>query len=316
MRIITFSLTPNGGPRPGLWLDDGGVLDVQRAFHLAVTSGTLQAPPDMAEAFGSVHGIIAHGYTAQRVLFWMATAARSIAMAAARVAREDIRLLAPIPRPAKNIFCVGRNYVDHVKEGYVAQGLRVTLPEHIQLFSKPPTTVIGPGAGIPYDSKVTQKLDYEVELAVVIGKTGINISEADAYDHIFGYTIINDISARDLQRRHDQWFKGKGLDGSCPMGPWIVTADQIPDPQDLALSLSVNGEIRQQARTSQMIFNLRRIIADLSRGMTLEAGDVIATGTPSGVGYAMDPPGLLSAGDIVECEIEHIGTLVNPVIAV
>lgn len=316
MRIITFSLAPEGGLRPGLWLDDGGVLDVQRAFQLAVASGTLQAPPEMRDAFASVHGIIAGGLQAQRVLHWIGSAAKSIAMAAARVPRDDIRLLAPIPRPAKNIFCVGRNYVDHVKEGYAAQGLDVKLPEYIQLFSKPPTTVIGPGAGIPCDPSITTKLDYEVELAVIIGKNGINIAEADAYEHIFGYTIINDISARDLQRRHDQWFKGKGLDGSCPMGPWIVTADQIPDPQNLALSLSVNGGMRQQARTSQMIFNLRRIIADLSRGMTLEAGDIIATGTPSGVGYAMDPPALLKAGDVVQCEIEHIGTLVNPVIAV
>ena len=314
MKLVTFTL---GGsePAPGIWLDGGEVLNIPEALVLD-DSLSSDATPDMRRAFGSLQTLIAAGELAHDLLKRLNSHASSAGLASARVPQSAVTLLAPIPRPHKNIFCVGRNYVDHVKEGYTAQGLEIKLPEHIQLFSKPPTTVIGPEGNIRYDSTLTQKLDYEVELGVVLGKTGRDIAADSAYEHIFGYTVINDISARDLQRRHDQWFKGKGLDTSCPMGPWIVTKDEIADPQDLAISLKVNGETRQQARTSQMIFNLRRILMDLSRGLTLEAGDIIATGTPSGVGYAMDPPRLLAAGDVIECEIEHIGKLVNRVIAV
>jgi len=227
--------------------------------------------------------------------------------------RADCRLLAPIPRPAKNIFCVGRNYREHVEEGYRARGTETKLPDHPQFFTKPPTAVIGPGDDVLLDRAVTQKLDYEGELGVIIGKPGCSISAADALDHVFGYTIINDVTARDLQRRHDQWFKGKGLDTSCPMGPALVHADAVADPQDLGITLTVNGRVRQRARTSQMIFDLPTIIATLSHGLTLEAGDVIATGTPSGVGYAMDPPRFLAGGDLMEVTIEGIGTLRNAV---
>jgi 2-keto-4-pentenoate hydratase/2-oxohepta-3-ene-1,7-dioic acid hydratase in catechol pathway len=314
MKLVTFTL---GGSEsaPGIWLDGGEVLNLPKALALDDSLAS-EVTPGLRRAFDSLQTLIAAGDVAHRVLEKINSRAMSAGFAPARVAQSAVTLLAPIPRPHKNIFCVGRNYVDHVKEGYTAQGLDIKLPEHIQLFSKPPTTVIGPEGNIRYDATLTQKLDYEVELGVVLGKTGRDIAADSAYEHIFGYTVINDISARDLQRRHDQWFKGKGLDTSCPMGPWIVTKDEIADPQDLAISLKVNGETRQQARTSQMIFNLRRILADLSRGLTLEAGDIIATGTPSGVGYAMDPPRLLAAGDIIECEIEHIGKLVNRVIAV
>jgi 2-keto-4-pentenoate hydratase/2-oxohepta-3-ene-1,7-dioic acid hydratase in catechol pathway len=222
---------------------------------------------------------------------------------------EAVGLLAPIPRPRKNVFCVGRNYREHVAEGYRARGTETKYPEHPQFFTKPPTAVIGPDADFWLDAGVTQKLDYEVELALIIGKAGRDIPAAAAFDHIFGYTILNDITARDLQRRHDQWFKGKGLDRSCPLGPCIVTADEIGDPTKLELSLTVNGEQRQRASVSELIFDIPTIIATLSAGLTLEPGDIIATGTPSGVGYAMDPPRLLAPGDEVVCKIAPIGTL-------
>lgn len=226
---------------------------------------------------------------------------------------DSVRALAPIPWPAKNVFCVGRNYSEHVAEGYRARGMAVNLPEHPQFFSKPATTVLDPDTPFEWDPNVTQKLDYEVELGVIIGRTGKNIRRDDALSHVFGYTVINDITARDLQRRHDQWFKGKGLDGSCPMGPVVVHASSVKDPQALDIRLRVNGEQRQFSNTSRMIFDLGTIIETLSLGMTLHAGDVIATGTPSGVGYAMDPPSFLKGGDVIEAEIEGIGILRTPV---
>ena len=181
-------------------------------------------------------------------------------------------------------------------------------------FTKPPTAVIGPGAAVPIFPHLSTQIDYEVELAVVIGTAGRDIPPERALAHVFGYTIVNDITARDVQRRHGgQYFKGKGLDGSCPMGPWIVTADEIPDPAGLAIRSRVNGELRQDSTTAAMIFDIPTLIASLSAGLTLEPGDVLATGTPSGVGYAMDPPRFLADGDVVACEIEGIGVLENPV---
>jgi 2-keto-4-pentenoate hydratase/2-oxohepta-3-ene-1,7-dioic acid hydratase in catechol pathway len=230
-----------------------------------------------------------------------------------RLRREQVELLAPIPRPAKNIFCVGRNYKEHVEEGYRARGAVVDYPQAPQFFTKAPTAVIGPDQDTEFDAAVTQKFDYEAELGIVIGEGGKNISEVDAPQAIFGYTIVNDFTARDLQRRHDQWFKGKSLDRSCAIGPWIVHASAIPDPQDLAIALHVNGEQRQSSRTSRMIFSIARIIHELSLGMTLEPGDIIATGTPQGVGYAMEPPCFLQDGDEVAIDIENIGRLVNHV---
>jgi 2-keto-4-pentenoate hydratase/2-oxohepta-3-ene-1,7-dioic acid hydratase in catechol pathway len=182
-------------------------------------------------------------------------------------------------------------------------------------FTKPPTAVIGPGAPIPIFPHVSTSIDYEVELAVVIGKAGRDIPKERAFEHMFGYTIVNDVTARDVQRRHGgQYFKGKGLDGSCPMGPWIVTADEMPDPGDLGIRLRVNGEARQASTTAAMIFDIPTLIASLSAGLTLEPGDVLATGTPSGVGYAMEPPRFLRDGDVVACEIDGIGRLENPVL--
>jgi 2-keto-4-pentenoate hydratase/2-oxohepta-3-ene-1,7-dioic acid hydratase in catechol pathway len=231
-----------------------------------------------------------------------------------RVALSSLKLMAPIPRPDKNIFCVGRNYKDHIDEGMRAQGKApVALPEVPEFFSKPPTTVIPAHSAIPLHAGVTQKLDYEVELAMIIGTAGTDIPAAKAYEHVFGYSIINDITGRDLQRRYGQWFKGKGLDGSCPFGPIVVHASALPNVADLKISLEVNGEIRQDSRTSRMIFPIPEIIEHLSRGLTLEPGDVIATGTPSGVGYAMSPPCFLATGDRIAARIEGIGVLENTV---
>lgn len=222
--------------------------------------------------------------------------------------------LAPIPAPRKNVLCVGRNYAAHIAEGDRAQKQNVGVTEHPVYFTKPSTSIVAPGGDVLLFPQVSTSIDYEVELAVIIGKPGRNIAKEAAFDHVFGYTILNDITARDIQRRHGgQYFKGKGLDGSCPLGPWIVTADAISDPHNLSISLTVNGEQRQDGSTADMIFDIPTLIASLSEGMTLEPGDIIATGTPSGVGYAMDPPQFLTAGDTVICTISEIGDLRNSV---
>ena len=231
------------------------------------------------------------------------------------VAMDRVRLLAPIPRPRKNIVCLGMNYAAHAYESCRARGLPEKLPEHPVFFTKSPTSVNRPDGEIPLDAELTQQLDWEVELGVVLGRTGKNISRDDALAHVFGYTVINDISARDLQNRHQQFFKGKSLDGSCPMGPCIVTADELPDAGDLALALRVNGETMQDSRTRDLVFDIPTIIEVLSRGQTVEAGDVISTGTPSGVGMGFDPQRWLQPGDVVEAEIERIGVLRNTVVA-
>lgn len=226
----------------------------------------------------------------------------------------NAHLLAPIARPRKNVFCVGRNYREHIIEGNIAQGRDPhAFPEHIEFFSKAPTAINHPGATIPLHASLTSMLDYEAELGVVIGKTGANIPRDRAMDHVFGYTIVNDVTARDLQRAHGQWFKGKSLDGSCPVGPWVVHRSAVADPHALAVRLWVNGELRQNGNTSSMIFRVEDIINKLSAGLTLEAGDLIATGTPSGVGYAMRPPQPLKNGDRVAIEIDGLGRLENAV---
>jgi 2-keto-4-pentenoate hydratase/2-oxohepta-3-ene-1,7-dioic acid hydratase in catechol pathway len=216
------------------------------------------------------------------------------------------RLEAPLPRPARNVFCLGRNYKEHAAE----RGAEA--PAHPVYFTKPPESVLAPGGKIVHHA-VTTELDYEVELGVVIGTPGRDIPEAQALQHVFGYTVINDVTARDLQKRHGQWFKGKSLDTFCPMGPVLVTADEIPDPQQLAITLRVNGETRQSSHTSKMIFPVARCIAVLSEGLSLCAGDVIATGTPEGVGAALGK--FLKAGDKIEAEVENIGVLANRVVA-
>jgi 2-keto-4-pentenoate hydratase/2-oxohepta-3-ene-1,7-dioic acid hydratase in catechol pathway len=229
-------------------------------------------------------------------------------------ALASVALLAPIT-PPRNVFCVGRNYLDHVTEGFVARAQEVKLPEVPQFFTKATHAVNAPNGDVRADARVTHRFDYEVELAVIIGKGGRDIPATRAVEHVFGYTVCNDFTARDLQRRHDQWFKGKSLDTTCPLGPWIVDAEEMGDIKTLELSLTVNGEARQRAHVSQMIFDVPTIIASLSSGLTLEAGDVIATGTPSGVGFAMTPPRYLSPGDVVVSRIDRIGALTNRIVA-
>jgi 2-keto-4-pentenoate hydratase/2-oxohepta-3-ene-1,7-dioic acid hydratase in catechol pathway len=212
------------------------------------------------------------------------------------------------------VFCVGRNYKAHIDEGMRAQGKApAPLPTVPEFFTKPPTAVIAAGETIPLHANATKQLDYEVELAVIIGRQGTDIPAAQAFDHVFGYSIINDITGRDLQRAHGQWFKGKGLDRSCPFGPVVVHASALPNVEDLRISCTVNGEIRQDSRTSNMIFPIPQIIEQLSRGLTLEPGDIIATGTPAGVGYAMTPPRFLASGDRVTADVEGIGSLENQI---
>jgi 2-keto-4-pentenoate hydratase/2-oxohepta-3-ene-1,7-dioic acid hydratase in catechol pathway len=223
----------------------------------------------------------------------------------------EVQLLAPIARPRRNIFCLGLNYAEHAAESDRARGREVEVPQHPIIFTKATHTVIGHQAPIPYDPTITEQLDWEVELGVIINQPCKNVPREQAMAVVFGYTIINDISARDLQRQHKQFHKGKSLDGTCPMGPWIVTTDDIPNPHNLRLTCRVNGLTKQDDTTRHMLFDISHTIAVLSRGMTLEPGDVIATGTPSGVGFARTPPEFLYPGDILESEIEAIGILQN-----
>ncbi len=227
-----------------------------------------------------------------------------------------LTLLAPIPLPRRNIFCVGLNYLAHGKESAEAKGGTFTPPDRPLFFTKGTLAINHPNAPIEIDDAVSPQVDWEVELGVVLGKRGKNIKPGEAMDHIFGYTALNDVSARDVQMAHGgQFFKGKSLDGLCPMGPVIVTADEIPDPHALRVQTRVNGVTKQDSNTSDLIFNLPTLIDWLSRGMTLLPGDIIATGTPAGVGFARTPPEFLRPGDVVEVEVEHIGVLRNTVIA-
>lgn len=226
---------------------------------------------------------------------------------------DNMRLLAPILKTPKNIICAGMNYHDHIQEGTQTTGHKAEEQPVPVLFTKPYTSIIGPEQPIRFNSERVQGVDWEGELAVVIGKRGSNISEEEAYDYIFGYTCLNDISARYMQLEYKQWYKGKGLDTFCPLGPWLVTADEVKDPQNLELCLRVNGVTKQAANTRDMIFNITQLISSISLGMTLEPGDIIATGTPSGVGAFRKPPEFLKDGDVIEVEIEKIGLLRNPV---
>ncbi len=222
---------------------------------------------------------------------------------------DSLTLLAPIPTPRKNIFCVGKNYAEHAIE----MGSKEDIPTDPIVFSKAPTSVIGSGAKVLNHQEVTDELDYEGELAVIIGKKGRGISREEALDYVFGYTILNDVTARDLQKRHKQYLIGKSLDTSCPMGPWVVHASNIENPNHLAIETKVNGEVRQFSNTENFIFSIEEIIHVLSRGMTLEPGDIIATGTPAGVGKGFKPPRFLKPGDEMEITIEKIGTLINSI---
>lgn len=223
--------------------------------------------------------------------------------------------LPPVQRPSKNVLCVGKNYLEHVNEGARAEGLvAAEVPEVPIWFTKPATALVGDGADIVRDEAFTTALDYEGELAVVIGAPTRGVSPGEASDRIFGYTILNDVTARDVQQRHKQWFRGKSADSYAPCGPWVVTRDEIADPQDLLLTTRVNGEVRQRASTRDMIFDIAVLVSDISQGITLLPGDIIATGTPSGVAWGMTEPKYLLVGDSVSVEISGIGTLTNRVV--
>ena len=242
------------------------------------------------------------------------TATVAAASDAMRVPLADIELLAPIPRPRRNVMCLGLNYLEHAEETASQVGRSAKAPEYPIVFTKSPTSVIGHDAAIPFDPDTCSQLDWEAELGVIIGKAGKKIQAENAHAHIFGYTVINDISARDIQLNHKQYFLGKSIDGGCPMGPFIVTVDEITNAQQLKIECRVNGEVKQASNTRHMIFNIASIIQWLSRAMPLEAGDVIATGTPSGVGFVRQPPEFLVPGDVVECEVERVGVLRNRIV--
>ncbi len=247
----------------------------------------------------------------------LAHAARHATPGASGLPLEAISLLAPIPAPPHNIMCVGKNYHAHAHEftrsGFDAGATAAdAVPQHPIIFTKPSGAISGPYDDIPLWPGLDEAVDYEAELAVVIGKGGRFIPRDQAMAHVFGYTILNDVTARDLQRVHKQWFLGKGIDGFGPMGPWIATADEV-DVADLRVTCRVNGEVRQDSSTADLIFDVPTLIETISRSVTLSPGDVIATGTPEGVGIGFDPPRFLKDGDVVEVEIASIGTIRNTV---
>ncbi|MFB7255418.1 fumarylacetoacetate hydrolase family protein [Streptomyces nojiriensis] len=298
MRLVSYTLDDTS-VRLGAQVDDL-VVDLTT---LARRAG-VQLPPDLlsfiragAAAQEAARGLLAAGPAA-----WPAEAVRRI---------EAVSLRAPL-RPGK-IIGVGLNYIEHVEESSRSLDTDKDLPPRPVLFGKPATAVTGPGQPILHNADLTTQLDWECELAVVIGRPAFRVDEEDAYGHIFGFSIVNDISARD-QRRSGQWFFSKGQDSYAPFGPVVVTRDAIPDPMALDLSLRVNGVTKQKSNTRHMLFPIARLIADISSGMTLEPGDVIATGSPSGVGAGMVPPEFLRPGDTVEATVEGIGTLTNPVV--
>jgi len=226
----------------------------------------------------------------------------------------NVKLLAPIPRPRKNIFGIGLNYTEHVAESAKSLDTSPELPRQPVIFSKPPTSVIGPDDAIVHNAKITKQLDWEVELAAIIGTRAKGVAREDALKYVFGYTVCIDMSARDC-RRAGQWIYSKGQDTFAPMGPCVVTADEIPDPQTLDLWLTVNGVEKQRSNTAYMLFKVDELVADISQGITLEPGDIIATGTPAGVGAGMDPQEWVWPGDIIVASVEGIGTLRHPVVA-
>lgn len=228
---------------------------------------------------------------------------------------DQVVLAAPIPRPAQDILCLGINYLDHAEESarFKKEAFDGTR-EYPVYFSKRVNRAVGSGEGIPSHASLVDSLDYEAELAVIIGREARGVSREEAYDYVFGYTILNDISARNIQTRHKQWYFGKSLDGFAPMGPWIVTADEIAAPPVLTIQSRVNGELRQNSTTDKLMFDIAYVISQLSQGMTLQPGTILAMGTPAGVGMGFVPPRFLRPGDVVECTIQGIGTLKNTIL--
>lgn len=302
MRLVSFLSSNHTASQPGIVIENE-VVDLAAAgavLNVAVPASVLELIADAETYLPRLQSIAEHRETLREHN--------------AVLDLNSITLTAPIPLPRKNIMCMAVNYSEHARETAAARNRGTAAPTQPILFTKATTTINGPYDNIIIDPEVSTEIDWEVELGVIIGKPGKNITEENAMAHVFGYTVINDVTARDMQKRHVQYFKGKSLDGSCPMGPWIVTADEIADPHNLELRLKVNGVIKQDDNTGQMVFNIPQIIATLSLGMTLEAGDIIATGTPSGVGFTRVPPEFLKPGDIMETEIAKIGVLRNPIV--
>lgn len=302
MRLATFR-TSNG---TGVGVVNGdSLLDIGRAALMAGEEPPLELRDMQALIEAGAAGL-------ERVASLVAGAAPQLYAPLA-----GVELLAPIPRPRRNVFCLGRNYAEHARESLQAIGQPVKLTEYPNVFTKATTAITGPYTNIPFDPTVTEELDWEVELAAVIGRAGRRIPTEDALSHVFGYTIMNDVTARDIQHKPGiQWFQGKSLDASSPLGPWLVTADELPNPQNLALTLRVNGAVKQHDSTANMLFDVATVITTLSKVLTLEPGDIIATGTPAGVGFSRKPPEFLRPGDVMESEIEGIGVLRNRVVGI
>jgi 2-keto-4-pentenoate hydratase/2-oxohepta-3-ene-1,7-dioic acid hydratase in catechol pathway len=310
MKLVSFSTSTIPQVRVGL-VQGQEVVDVEmaaRALEMMPRERMFDLLSHPTESMQLLQAILARadGRTFSEV--------RTFANIGAVHELSSVELAAPIPHPRKNIMCLGRNYDEHAVESYSAHGQARPQGDAPVIFTKATTTINAPYGKVVIDPAISDKIDWEAELAVIIGKKGKNIAEEDALSYVFGYTVLNDVTARDVQDKFKQFFKGKSLDGYCPMGPWIVTADEIPDPQNLTLRLRVNGVLKQEGNTRTMIYPVKTIISILSQGMTLEPGDIIATGTPSGVGFARKPPEFLKAGDVMETEIEGIGLIRNEVI--
>ncbi|MGF3102180.1 fumarylacetoacetate hydrolase family protein [Rossellomorea sp. DUT-2] len=270
---------------------------VKRDARIVELAGLHGLPQDLLGGIGRGEGFL------QKVISIL----QDISLNCPSYSHDEVKWLSPLPKVKRNIMCVGKNYRDHAIE----MGGEQDIPKDIMIFTKATNTVVGHEETVLHHGEMTEQLDYEGELAVVIGKRGKGISPEDALEYVFGYTILNDITARDLQKKHGQFFIGKSLDTTCPIGPYLVTKDEIVDPQNLEITTRVNDEIRQSSNTSEMIFTIPTIISTLSKGMTLEPGDIIATGTPAGVGKGFKPPLFLKKGDRVEIEIESLGILTN-----
>ncbi len=304
LRLLSFSPKAGGAIRIGALTKSGRIVDVGAAAERRKTALAFDA--------GKMVSLIASGEAGlAQVRALVADAGDGGA------SLGDVNVAPPIPAPVRNVFAVGWNYVEHFEEGKSLRDAGQTLPEHPVFFTKGTHAVNGPYDPIPFDPAVSTMIDWECELAVVVGRRGKNIPEAKAMEYVFGFTVINDTSARDVQQKKHggQWFKGKSLDGHAPLGPWIVTAGGFPH-DDLHLETRVNGVVKQDASTRQMYFKVPRILAELSLGMTLEPGDIIATGTPPGIGHARKPPEYLRPGDVLETEIAGIGVLRNVITAV
>ena len=301
MKFLTYK--SGGDLRVGALDDTHGVLDLAKAAKTLLNK----------DLPATLRGIVEGGDAA------LATAREALKAAQGKpdglfTKLADVKIATPLPDARKNVFCVGRNYKAHIEEMAASFGRPVDYPKNPEFFSKPPTTIVGHEDGVERHADYTDKLDYEVELAVVVGKKGRNIKEADFEDYVFGYTVVNDITARDAQRAHGQFFKGKSFDTFCPIGPIVVTKDEFGTPDGKRLTLKVNGKIRQDSNTSDLYFGVPKIIESLSGALTIEPGDIIATGTPSGVAAGMKEPAWLNKGDVVEAEVAGIGVLRNTIV--